>query len=566
LGKETVQIIHNPVTAMVVEPSQDMKMWFSETLSYTVLGHEHMGATNWNGRNSFFTPSTRKFPAGFVRLIQKRLERQGHRVIVKSKPAPEHLGPEMPKVDDYPADPRYGYQDDVASRLLNLKTMIAQISTGGGKSRCFKLCAERIGRPTLFVTTRKSLMYQMGEDFEKSLKRPVGYLGDGKWNPKPDGVNFAIVDSLIARIDAMDTKTEFQRLKNTMIDKREVKIVALLKKAGLTKDLSMFHTPPVELVKKHAAIRKGAIASMPIDDAKVLELAKVRSARHNLRRKELMEFLSSVEFVCLEEAHEVSSNSYYSVMAACKNAHYRLALTATPFMKDDEEANMRLMACTGPIGIKVTEKQLIDLGILAKPYFLFEKLGRVPMMFRSTDWQKAEKMGITDNDERNNKIVTHSINAKTYGLPVMCLVQKVKHGKVIEKLMHSKGLRVTFISGNSNQKARQDALNALGDGKIDVLIGSTILDVGVDVPSIGLVILAGGGKAEVALRQRIGRGLRAKKTGPNIAFVVDFADGGNKHLSKHSAARRAIIEDTPGFQENIVTSFDFESHGLKRLH
>ena len=43
-----------------------------------------------------------------------------------------------------------------------------------------------------------------------------------------------------------------------------------------------------------------------------------------------------------------------------------------------------------------------------------------------------------------------------------------------------------------------------------------ILDVGVDVPSVGCIILAGGGKAEVANRQRIGRGLRAKKLGPNI--------------------------------------------------
>ncbi|MBH8434009.1 hypothetical protein I8Q59_09430, partial [Acinetobacter baumannii] len=43
-----------------------------------------------------------------------------------------------------------------------------------------------------------------------------------------------------------------------------------------------------------------------------------------------------------------------------------------------------------------------------------------------------------------------------------------------------------------------------------------LLDGGVDVPAVGLIILAGGGKAEVALRQRIGRGLRAKKFGPNV--------------------------------------------------
>jgi superfamily II DNA or RNA helicase len=101
-----------------------------------------------------------------------------------------------------------------------------------------------------------------------------------------------------------------------------------------------------------------------------------------------------------------------------------------------------------------------------------------------------------------------------------------------------------------------------------VLIGSTIIDVGVDVPSLGMVILAGGGKAEVALRQRVGRGLREKKSGPNIALVCDFVDPGNKHTKGHSMTRRAIIEATPGFREGILPNgkdFDFVGLGFERL-
>jgi superfamily II DNA or RNA helicase len=54
-------------------------------------------------------------------------------------------------------------------------------------------------------------------------------------------------------------------------------------------------------------------------------------------------------------------------------------------------------------------------------------------------------------------------------------------------------------------------LKSLAVGEIDVLVGSTILDVGVDVPSVGAVIIAGGGKAEVEFRQRVGRGYEQKK-------------------------------------------------------
>ena len=64
----------------------------------------------------------------------------------------------------------------------------------------------------------------------------------------------------------------------------------------------------------------------------------------------------------------------------------------------------------------------------------------------------------------------------------------------------------------------------------------TILDVGVDVPSVGAVIIAGGGKAEVELQQRVGRGLHKKREG-RTCFIADFLDTSNKHLMSHSYER-----------------------------
>lgn len=99
--------------------------------------------------------------------------------------------------------------------------------------------------------------------------------------------------------------------------------------------------------------------------------------------------------------------------------------------------------------------------------------------------------------------------------------------------------------------------------RLTYLIGTTILDVGVDVPAVGMIVLAGGGKAEVALRQRIGRGLRAKKSGPNVALIVDFDDPHNNYIKSHAAQRLSIIKETEGFGENVVLGdFDFEALGL----
>lgn len=137
-------------------------------------------------------------------------------------------------------------------------------------------------------------------------------------------------------------------------------------------------------------------------------------------------------------------------------------------------------------------------------------------------------------------------------LSVMVLVRLKRHGQILKEMLESVGIRTEFIFGESSQKERMEQLNKLRNKEIDILIGSTILDVGVDVPGVGGVILAGGGKAEVELRQRVGRGLRRKSDQANICFVVDFLDYSNNHLLQHSFERRNIIRETDGFVQGML--------------
>lgn len=496
-----ITIAHNAVTAKLVNADRDTKLEVQACLSYNVQGHEHMPmfGNGWDGKANFLSFNAGTFPRGFVHYVQTHLTRLGYKVNIVRNPFPEPLGPEHPVVDGFPEEARYDYQRQVVDKLVRHGQIIAMISTGGGKSRVAKLCVARLNRPTLFLTTRGVLMYQMAESF-KSLGKTVAILGDGKLQTSMN-VTCATVQT----------------------------VASWLKEPN------------------------------PLDP----ETKQIKQAK---RREAMVNLLAKFEFVILEEAHESSGNSFYEVMRYCKNAHYRLALTATPFMKDSEEANMRLMASSGPIAIRVSEKTLIDRGILAKPYFKFVELKQKPKgLYRSTPWQRAYKIGISGNEYRNKLIVAEAIRATRYNLPVMILVLHKDHGKILNKMLASAGLRADYIFGEDDQDSRKRCLNKLKSGELQVLVGSTILDVGVDVPAVGMVILAGGGKAEVALRQRVGRGLREKKNGlPNIAFIVDFADDFNDTLKLHYRQRRAIIEGTEGFGENIVRDFDFTGLGLKK--
>ena len=387
-------------------------------------------------------------------------------------------------------------------------------------SKVAKLVVARYRRMTLFLTTRGILMYQMADGF-KEAGFNVGYIGDGLFRPTRS-VNVGMVQTFVARLEVPDLNGEIRNAVRQDAETREK-----LHKKGLP---------------------AGAVASRE-------EFVRIGTERFNEKtrtRAQTIKLLEMFEVVIGEEAHEAGGNSYYEILRHCKNAHVRVALTATPFMRAGAEDNMRLMAAFGPILLRVSEKELINRGILATPYFRFVDSKPHPKLRKTSPYQRAYQLGYLENSFMLDDIVKEATRAAELGLPVMTLIQRTSHGDTLAKLMREAGLRVEFIHGENDQVERKRALTRLKRGEIDVLIGTTILDVGVDVPAVGLVQLAGGGKAEVALRQRIGRGLRAKKNGPNVCFVSDYSTLINICISDHTRQRRQIIKDTEGFGAQVL--------------
>lgn len=514
MNRPIARVVSNPVVAMVDGIDDPTKLALSDAMSYLVEGHEHMGSSGWDGRSTLYDWNSGKFPAGFTATALSILQQRGFEAQLLKKPLPEPLGPVPTQgnslVDSFPADPNRDYQFRCVRVLEKHGSFIARIATGGGKSRIAAMCIKRIGRKSIFITTREVLLHQMGDALQDA-GFSVSYIGDGNWDTSGDVV-LAMVPTLSQRL-----------------------------------------------------------APFSYDPMKKLTISEIDTlrARHERRQKETVELLDSIEFVIAEEAHEAGGNGYFEVCKALRRAHYRLALTATPLMRD-AESNSRLVGMFGPIRVEVSEKQLIDSGILARPYFKFIPIGKdkqPPNLRPSTPWQKAEEIGIVANHTRNKHVCAEVIRAARWGLTSMVLVKRKKHGEIIHQMLQQAGLRGVYIFGDSNKDQRQVALEKLRVGEHDYVIGSTILDVGVDVPGIFLLVLAGGGKAEVAIRQRIGRGLRGKKDLPNFSLVIDFEDQQNKHLVKHSRARRAIVSQTPGFAEGILPArgdFDFDGLGFRR--
>lgn len=518
-----VQLARNAVIAKLIDPPKEAAAFVSSLLSYEV---ESNGFGSWSGKSSFYDVNRNTFPAGFAYLAQQELTKIGHNVNLIARPHAEPLGPYDPIVDEFGNDnPDYDYQIKALRQVEKHGAGIIRVATGGGKSKIAKLIMARYRRMTLFLTTRGILLYQM-DDQLKEIGLNTGQVGDGEMRIVR-GVNLGMVQTLVQALEVPNIDAEIR---------------AVVKSIHLSKN------------KDENLSRE-----------EIVKIAKERFEAKTKRRNDVIKFLEMIEVVIGEEAHEAGGTSYYEILRHCKNATIRVALTATPFMKDSAADNMRLMAAFGPVLIDIPEKLLIERGILAKPIFKFVDSQAPAKLHKSSPFERGYKLGYIENQHMLDDMLHDALLAAQHKLPTLTLIARKAHGEAVLDFYRAHGLRFEFLKGEDKQAARREQLDNLVTGKLDGVIGTTILDVGVDVPAIGLVQLAGGMKAEVSLRQRIGRGLRRKKLVANVSFIADYSCNLNNSLRDHASQRYNIIKRTPGFAEGILpANQDFPWHLFDR--
>lgn len=262
-------------------------------------------------------------------------------------------------------------------------------------------------------------------------------------------------------------------------------------------------------------------------------VAIVDTLESRLNRPECQQFIKDVDVLFVDEAHHMGSETWYTVCTLCP-AYYRFGLSGTPLDRTDG-ANLRLIAATGPKIVDIDNKFLVEREISAKAEIIFDKVNE-PVLKKRIRYNTAYKQGVVENPQLLEKIVDWTKVFREAGLGVLILVEEIGHGNLVDDALWNDtgGVFIPhqFIHGTEDSGTRRKALADFASGNLPVLIASTILDEGVDVPTIDALILAGSRKSRIRTMQRLGRGLRGKKL-----IVVEFANYTNKYLAEHSLQR-----------------------------
>ncbi len=279
-----------------------------------------------------------------------------------------------------------------------------------------------------------------------------------------------------------------------------------------------------------------------------ITVSTVASLYQKLTRKHepTWDLLTSTELLFLDECHKTGSDSWYNVAKAC-DAFFRFGLSGTPLKRTDG-ADMRLLAVTGPVLVEMRNKQLIERGISSEVEILMVPV-RKPVIPKGVRYNDAYKEGVTKNVHRNHAIATMANQFTEESKGVVILVKEIPHGweldKRLKEFAQKSYLTHKFINGTMHMGIRRQALYDFEKGDLQVLIATSILDEGVDIPNIDVLIMAGGGKSSIKTLQRLGRGIRLGGTGK--LTVVDFADFHNHYLLEHSLQRLRDYKDEDCF-------------------
>jgi superfamily II DNA or RNA helicase len=274
---------------------------------------------------------------------------------------------------------------------------------------------------------------------------------------------------------------------------------------------------------------------------KRVTVATIDSLKSGLKREEVKTYLNSVKVWLIDESHLSAADSYRDVSELLVNTEYRFGLSATVRRGDGNE--LVFHGIIGPLVKRLTPIELIDAGWLARPRIEMHVIEHeyIQEGIKKPSYSSIYKTNIVNNVERNNYVMEQCYRAKQEKRdPVLILIQDLEHGDILQDLIAQLG-PCAYLKGENDQKDRTKVVQLFQKGDIPFLVASTIFDIGVDIPEIKTIILAGAGKSASRAIQRVGRGLRKpanKSINKTECLIVDFEDRCSHFLLDHSMQRK----------------------------
>jgi len=276
-----------------------------------------------------------------------------------------------------------------------------------------------------------------------------------------------------------------------------------------------------------------AITTVNIKKGKKLKPIRVVTIQTlaSLNKQNLVKgVLTGVDLLILDECHHSGADSFKKLLGAFQGIYYRLGLSGT-YLRNDSRT-LELWGTCGEIIYDYNAAKATSEGFLTPVEFnIIPVLGQYKRNYQT---EYKENYGSIHLMNAIHGILTNKINEDKQ---VLILVdRKDQCGHLIDAYLKEKDIKCTYVNGDDNKETIANAIEDFNDKKTRILLASTILGEGCDIRSTDVLIMARGGKSEIAMTQAVGRAVRLYK-GKEIAQVYDFNFQTSKYMTKHLEMR-----------------------------
>lgn len=266
---------------------------------------------------------------------------------------------------------------------------------------------------------------------------------------------------------------------------------------------------------------------------KAISIVTVQSLGSLIKTGEFADFAKHIDALYVDEVHHAGASTYTSLLKDLQHVYYRFGFSGT-FLRADSKT-LEMWSFLSNVLYQYPAHKAIEEGFLTPLQVHIHKIkGRA-----NRSYPKEYEAHYCANPAMLDKI--HEIlNNIPSGSQVLILVkQKDKCGLVIHEYLNSLGINNTYLSGDNKATEINEGIINFNEKKINILIGSSVFGEGVDIRSTDHLIMANGGKSEIAIVQAIGRAVRLFD-GKDVAHVHDFQFEGTKYMEKHCHERLEI--------------------------
>lgn len=223
------------------------------------------------------------------------------------------------------------------------------------------------------------------------------------------------------------------------------------------------------------------------------------------------EFINSVKVTFIDECHIAASDIFQELPKVLENSSYIVGLSGTPYREDGDDLLIEQLC--GPVVYELTRDRAMELGYILPMTVYF--INVPPLKPSAYDWQTQKTEVLNLNFYIEDAVVNLVKRLKKKGLSSVVIVKERKQGDIL-----AKKLNCDYLNGSVDGKKREEVYDMLNRKRIMTIV-STVTDIGVDIPTLDCVIIAGISKSKVAAFQRIrcNTPLEGKKQGRMFIFT-----------------------------------------------